>query len=134
MAFDYGTKRIGIAITDPLRMLAQPLDTVSSYDIFSFIGNYLLSDEIEGFVIGRSLNLKGEENPAEEHILGFCRGLSRLFPTIPQHRIDERFTSKIAKEAIVQTLPKEKRKDKALLDKVSAALILQAYLQTLDAR
>ena len=129
MAFDYGLKRVGVAVTDPLKLIANGLPTVLTHQIFPFLDQYLQRENVELFIVGKSFDLRGELNEAQKQIEEFKRGLARRFPVIPQVDIDERFTSKMASAAISEGLPKMKRRDKAMVDRLSATLILQTYLQ-----
>ena len=129
MAFDYGTKRIGIAVTDPLQIIATALTTVHPKDIFEFIKEYLDTEPVERFVVGRPLRLDGTDSESSQHVVGFIRLLKKHFPSIDVVTIDERYTSKMASASIAQSdLRKAKRQDKALIDRVSAVLILQSYM------
>lgn len=130
MAFDYGTKRIGIAVSDPLQIIATALDVVHPQNIWDFLANYMRIETIETFVVGKPLQMDGSASQSAQHVLGFVRKLKKTYPAIPVVEIDERFTSKIASAAIAQSgLRKEKRQQKALVDTVSATLILQTYME-----
>lgn len=130
MAFDYGTKRVGIAVTDPLQLIATALTTVHPKDVVAFVGDYLLKGEVATFVVGMPKQLDGTDSQATQHVKGFVRMLRRTFPSIPVTTIDERFTSKMASASIAQSgLRKTARQNKALVDQVSAVIILQSYLQ-----
>lgn len=131
MAFDYGTKRIGIAVTDPLQIIASALTTVHPEEIWDFLTKYMLTEAIETFVVGKPLQMDGTDSESAMHILGFTRKLKKLYPEIPVVEIDERFTSKIASSVIAQSGKKKgKRQDKGLVDQVSATIILQSYMET----
>lgn len=131
MAFDYGTKRIGIAVTDPLQIIATSLTTIHAKDIFDFIKKYLQTENVERFVVGKPLRLDGSDSSSAPHVVGFVRLLKKNFPTIDVVTIDERFTSKMASASISQSgLKKSKRQEKGLIDTVSAVLILQSYLNS----
>jgi RNAse H-fold protein YqgF len=130
MAFDYGTKRVGVAVTDPLQLIATALDTVHAKDALAFVTAYLSREPVGVFVVGVPLRLDGSESESAQHVKGFIRALRRNFPTVPVETIDERFTSKEASASIAQGgLSRKRRQDKALIDSVSAVLILQAYLE-----
>lgn len=132
MAFDYGTKRIGIAVTDPLQIIATALDTVHPEKIWDFLKNYLHTEQIETFVVGKPLQTDGTDSESAQHVLGFVRRLKKEYPAIPIAHVDERFTSKIASQAIAQSgMKKNKKKDKGLVDTISATLILQTYMDTI---
>lgn len=129
MAFDYGTKRIGIAVTDPLQIISTALDTVHPEKIWDFLQQYTSTEQIETFVVGKPMQLDGNDSESAPHVLGFVRKLKKAYPTIPIVEIDERFTSKIASATIAQSgMKKQKKQNKALVDTVSATLILQTYM------
>ncbi len=129
LAFDYGLKRCGIAVTDELQIIASGLDTVGSSDIFKWLEEYLKSETIEGFVVGLPLQMNGKPSESTEIIEKFVAKLKFKNPSIPVYRIDERFTSKIAFNSMIDSgLSKKKRRDKALVDEISATLILQNYM------
>src|SRR5690606_8439876 len=131
MAFDYGTKRIGIAVSDPLQLIATALTTVHPQDIWSYLKDYLISEQVETFVVGKPLHMDGTDSESAQHVLGFMRRLKREYPTIQVVEVDERFTSKMASSAIAQSgMKKNKRQNKGLVDSVSATLILQTYMDT----
>lgn len=130
LAFDYGTKRVGIAVTDPLQLIATALDTVHTKDVLAYLKDYLDRENVSTFVVGEPRQLDGTKSRSAPHVKGFVRTLRRTFPAIPVETIDERFTSKIASASIAQSgMTKKKRQDKALIDSVSAVLILQSYLE-----
>lgn len=133
MAFDYGTKRVGIAVTDPLQLIATALNTVHAQDVLAYVKAYIANEAVSTFVVGEPRQLDGSESESAQHVRGFIRSLRRAFPDIPTETIDERFTSKMASASIAQSgLTKKKRQDKALIDSVSAVLILQSYLERRD--
>ena len=130
MAFDYGTKRVGLAVTDPLQLIATALDTVHAQDVLAFVKDYLEREQVSTFVVGEPRQLDGSASESAQHVKGFVRTLRRTFPAIPVETIDERFTSKMASAGIAQSgMSKKKRQDKGLIDRVSAVLILQSYLE-----
>jgi len=130
LAFDYGTKRIGIAVTDPLQIIASGLDTIHPKDIIDYLKKYLQAEEVELFVVGEPKQMDGSPSRSAPHIKGFISTLKKHFPKIPVEQIDERFTSKMASEVVAQSgLKKSARQDKARLDTISATIILQTYLQ-----
>ena len=129
LGIDYGKKRIGIAISDSLQIIASALTTVNTPDIFVFLDDLLKKQEIDCIVVGEPKNLDGTPTDSTEITEEFVEKLSKKYSQIPIKRIDERFTSKIAKQSILDAgIKKMKRRDKALVDKVSAAIILQSYL------
>jgi putative holliday junction resolvase len=131
VAIDYGNKRVGLAVTDPLQMIASPLETVHSKDILEFLKNYVSVEEVEAFVLGMPVNLDGSETDATPHVRGFSRQLKKEFPEIPVHLHDERFTSKMAFQAMIAGgMSKKDRREKGNIDKVSAAIILQSFMDS----
>ena len=129
IGIDYGKKRIGLAVTDPLKIIASPLNTVKANDFDAFINEYLKSEEIDAFVIGYPVRMNNMPSESVKEINPFIRKLRKRFPEKPVHLADERFTSKIASRAMIEGgLKKKKRQDKTIVDRVSAALILQAWL------
>ena len=131
IAIDYGTKRTGLAVTDPLQIIANGLDTVATKDLEEYLRQYLNQEEVETIVVGEPFYPDG--NPAQIHpqVIGFARRLKKLFPDIEVVTHDERYTSEEARQVILQSgARKKKRRDKSLVDKVSAVLILQDYLET----
>ena len=129
LGIDYGTKRTGIAITDAMQIIASGLTTVATHSLDAFIADIVLKENIECFVVGDPKNLDGTNTDSTAHVNGFTKRLQKLYPTILLHQIDERFTSKIAKRSILESgLTKKARQNKALVDEVSATIILQNYL------
>jgi len=130
MAIDYGTKRVGIAVTDALQIIASPLDTVHASEIVGFIKKYCEKEAVATIVVGEPKKLNNESADIEQHIKGFIRNLQKCLPTIEIQRLDERFTSKIAFQSIIDSgISKKKRNQKEIVDQVSATLILQSYLE-----
>jgi len=130
MSFDFGTKRIGIAVTDPMKIIANGLTTIHPKDIVDFLKKYLTTEAIETFVVGEPKQMDGTDSQSAVHVRGFVNLLKKNFPEIPIEMIDERFTSKMASAAILQSGAKKKtRQDKALVDTVSATIILQSYME-----
>lgn len=129
LAFDFGKKRTGIAITDELQIIASGLTTVQTKNIFSFLTEYLSKEIVVLFVVGEPKQMDNTESESEQFIKPFIQKLASTFPKIPVERVDERFTSKIAFQSMIESgLSKMKRRDKALIDEISATLILQSYL------
>lgn len=130
VAFDYGTKRIGIAVTDPMKLIATPLATVHPKDIWTFLDNYIKDEDVETFVVGKPLQMDGTASQSAQHIVGFIRKLKKVYPGIQIIEIDERFTSKIASRVIAESgLKRSKRQEKGLVDSVAATIILQTYME-----
>ena len=131
MAIDYGTKRVGFAVTDPLQIIASPLDTIHSSEIIEFLKNYLLKDEIDEFVLGYPKNLKNQKTDATQPVEHFFAILKKTFPAKKVSLIDERFTSKMAMDSLIASGASRKdRRNKENIDKISAAIILQSYLDS----
>jgi len=130
LAIDYGQKRVGIAVTDDLQIIASGLTTVHSKDVIAFLFYYLAKNNVECIVVGDPKDLKN--NPAESarFIEPFVKHLSRKFPNIKIERVDERFTSKMAFQTMIDSgLKKKARQNKALVDEISATIILQSFLE-----
>lgn len=129
LAVDYGLKRVGIAVTDENQMIASPLTTIHTKDIFDFLKDYFEKENVCGIVVGEPKTWDNKPSSITPHIVGFCRKLKKIFPQMPLHRVDERFTSKMALHSIRESnLKKKDRQNKALVDKISAAIILQTYM------
>ena len=129
IGIDYGRKRIGVAVSDPLRIFASALDTVPSAKIIEYLKNYSQNETIERIVIGYPLNMNGAPSEAARDIDAFLPLLKKKFPEIPVTLEDERFTSVLAHRAMIEGgMKKSDRRDKNSVDKVSAAIILQTYL------
>lgn len=129
LCLDYGGKRTGIAVTDPLQIIATPLDTVETSKLLDFLKKYLTNEDVETLVVGQPTRHDGSFSPIEENILKFIIQFQSAFPQIPIARINEMFSSKDAMQALIASgVPMMKRRDKKLLDKTAAALILQEYL------
>ena len=130
MAIDYGTKRVGIAVTDENQIIASGLTTVHSKDILPFLKAYVLKEKVECFVVGEPKRMNNMASDVEKQIAPFVRSLQNAFPQIPVERMDERFTSKMAFQAMIDGgLKKKDRQNKETVDMVSAAIILQSYLE-----
>lgn len=130
LSIDYGTKRTGLAVTDPLQIIANGLDTIPTGELFSFLENYLGMEEVSTIVVGEPFYPDG--NPAQLHhqVVGLVRKLKKLYPAVEVVTWDERFTSVDAKAIILQSGAKrKKRREKGLVDKIAAVLILQDYLE-----
>lgn len=129
LALDYGEKRTGIAITDELQIIASGLATIDTKKIFSFLTDYLKNENVELFIVGEPKQLNYTESESEQFIKPFLEKLDQTFPKIPVRRIDERFTSKMAFQSMIESgLNRKQRKNKSLIDEISATLILQSYL------
>ena len=126
---DYGKKRVGIAVSDPLKMIANGIDTVATAEIFNYIKEYLSREKVERFVVGLPKQMNNTYSESVIYIVPFVNKLKKTYPEIPVEYVDERFTSKIAKQTMLAGgLKKKARQNKALVDKISATIILQSYL------
>jgi putative Holliday junction resolvase len=133
LGIDYGTKRVGVAETDDFKLIASPLTTIHAKDVVTFIKNYAEQYELEAVVVGEPKGLNNQKTDASEFVDQFITRLSRSIKGIKIIREDERFTSKIAARSLLESgLKKSKRQEKGNLDKVSAAIILQSYLDKLS--
>ena len=131
LAIDYGSKRVGLAVTDPLQIIASPLDTVHSKDVIAFLKDYDQQEGIEAFVLGMPKRLDNKDTNATPLVRQFQNLLKKNFPEKAVYLHDERFTSKMALDAMIAGGSKKKdRKEKGNIDKVSAAIILQSYLES----
>jgi putative Holliday junction resolvase len=129
LGIDYGTKRIGLAVTDPLNIFASPLRTIKTHEFDAFLADYLKIESIDAFVIGYPVQMNNKPSESVKYIDPFIRKLEKEFPCKPVHRIDERFTSQIAFKAMIDGgVKKNDRRDKAMIDRLSAAIILQSFL------
>ena len=131
VAIDYGTKRVGLAATDPLQIIASPIDTIHSKDVIQFLKSYDQVEGIELFVLGMPKKLDGTDTNATQHVRQFHKQLKKHFPEKPLYLHDERFTSIMALDAMIAGGSKKKdRREKGNIDKISATIILQSYLES----
>ena len=131
LAIDYGLKRTGIAVTDPLKLIASGLTTVPTEELLAFLEGYVQEEEVERIVVGAPKRLNNVVSEVEGSISKFLLALGKRLPGIPVSRQDERFTSKMAAQSMLEGgMKKKKRRNKAMLDEISATLILQSYLST----
>ena len=129
LALDYGTRRTGIAITDPFQLIASGLTTVATDDLWDFLEQYLREEDVERIVVGEPRQMDNTPSEVEGAISTFLKELSNRYPKLPVSRQDERFTSKMALRTMVEGgMKKKKRRQKETLDQISATLILQSYL------
>jgi len=129
LCFDYGAKRVGVAVTDEQRIISTPLLTCESQKIFKFIKSYLNENEVDLFLVGMPLDLRGEPTDSTEMTKEFMAKLAVQFSSVKIETYDERYTSKIAKDSLIFLGKNKKyRRKKSNIDKVSASLILQSYL------
>ena len=130
LAIDYGTKRVGLAITDPLGIIATPLDTIHSKDLLAYAKAYHLRERLRAIVVGTPRTLLNEPTDVTSAVVGLLRTLRRDHPGLPIHELDERYPSKMAHAALLAGgLGRKARQNKALVDQVSATLILQSFLE-----
>jgi len=133
MGIDYGSRRTGLAVTDPLKMIAQPLEMVYTADLKMYLDSYLYEEDVECFVVGLPTNLSGQDTDATGPVKQFIQALKQAYPNIPVETIDERLTSHEAQQSILASgAKKSQRQNKGLIDAVSASLILQTYLQKIS--
>lgn len=129
LAMDYGAKRTGIAVTDDMQIIASGLTTVATESLLDFLDEYLKREKVELFLIGEPKQMDNSPSESEAMIRALLKKLGSRFPEIPVERVDERFTSKMAVQTMIDSgMSKKKRRDKALVDEISATLILQSYL------
>jgi putative Holliday junction resolvase len=129
LAIDYGKKRTGIAVTDELQIIASGLTTVNTEELFSFLRDYTAKEDISLILVGEPKQMNNEASESEVLIVPFLEKLIKTFPKIEIKRVDERFTSKMAFQTMIDSgLKRKQRKNKALVDEISATIILQSYL------
>jgi len=131
LSIDYGAKRCGIAVTDTLQIIASGLTTINTPELLDFLSNYFDKEDVEKVVIGYPQKLDNERTPHSVPLIkNFIKKFKKKFPNLQIDKEDEHFTSKMAVDAMIQGgVKKMKRRDKALIDKISAAIILQSYLE-----
>lgn len=130
LAIDYGKKRVGIAVTDPGRIIATGLQTVLSHEVLKFLQEYTAREKVDLFVVGHPKQMDNTDSESMTYIIPFLKALQRKFPDIPVEMYDERFTSVMAHKALIEGGAKKKvRQDKALIDKMSATIILTSYME-----
>ena len=133
LAIDYGRKRVGLAVTDELRMIANSLGTVHSKDVIEYLKKYVEREKVDCFVVGQPKQMNNSDSESARFVEPFVRLLKKTFPSIKVDRFDERFTSKMAFQTMIDAgLKKKARQDKALVDSISATLILQSYMESLN--
>jgi putative holliday junction resolvase len=129
LAIDYGGKRVGLAVSDPSRMIATGLTTVHSRDVIPFLQEYVSKETVDTIIVGLPKSLNNEATDATEMVENFIKHLTRTFPQLEIIPIDERFTSKLAMQTLVMGgAKKEKRKNKEIIDELSAVILLQGYM------
>jgi len=129
LGIDYGTKRIGLAVTDPLQIFASPLKTVRNHEFYDFLKNLLETESVDEFVIGYPVTLNNKPSESVKYIKQFIKKLEKSYPGKQINLVDERFTSGMALKTMIEGgVGKKKRQDKAMVDKISASIILQSFL------
>jgi len=129
LGIDYGRKRIGLAITDPLGIFASPLKTVKADEFDKFLSDFNRIEQVDAFVIGYPVQLNNQPSESVKYVNPFIRKLEKSFPEKPIHLVDERFTSGMALQTMIEGgVRKKNRQDKSLVDKISAAIILQSFI------
>jgi putative Holliday junction resolvase len=129
LAIDFGKVRTGLAVTDEMQIIASGLTTVNTKELIAFLKDYLNKEQVELFLVGEPKQMDNTPSESEALIIPFLVKLENAFPKIPIKRVDERFTSKMATQTLIDSgLKKKQRQNKALLDEVSATIILQSYL------
>ncbi len=132
LCIDYGGKRTGIAVTDPFKIIATGLTTVDSHELISFLKKYFLQEEVELIVIGEPKNLDDSDTHATPLVKEAIKKLQKEFPQIPIKTVDERFTSKMAKQAMIDMgMKKKDRRNKRTVDEIAATIMLQEYMQSI---
>jgi len=130
VAIDYGTKRTGVAVTDPEQMIAAPLETVPTHELMNFLQAYFEQEQVDLLVVGHPRKMDYSESDSMKQIRFFVGAFKKRFKEIPVEYMDERFTSSLAKEAMLRSgMKKTQRQEKGIVDRVSAALILQSFLE-----
>lgn len=130
IGIDYGRKRIGLAVTDPLQMFASPLNTVSNNEFEGFLKEYIQSEHVEAFVVGYPVQMNNRPSESVKYVDIFIKRLEKLFPGIPVYRADERFTSRMAFQSMIDGgVSKKGRRDKGMVDRISASIILQSFIE-----
>ncbi|HVK97355.1 MAG TPA: Holliday junction resolvase RuvX [Flavisolibacter sp.] len=131
LAIDYGKKRTGLAVTDPLKIIATGLATVETPLLMKYLKEYFKKEQVELIIIGMPTNMDDSDTHATPMVKQFIQQLGKHFPTIPVKEVDERYTSKLAFQAMIDMgLSKKQRQNKALVDEIAATIILQEYLQS----
>jgi len=133
LAIDYGKKRVGLAVTDELQMIANGLTTIPPHEVIPYLREYTQQENVEAIVVGEPKQMDNTESESARYIKPFLKKLKAAFPDMPVKRMDERFTSKMAFQAMIDGgMKRKQRQNKAMVDKVSATIILQSYLQSIS--
>jgi putative holliday junction resolvase len=130
ISIDYGLKRTGLAVTDPLKIIATGLTTVESKELIPFLKNYFSREAVELIIIGEPKNMDDSDTHTTPLVEKCIKDLQKNFPSIPIVKVDERYSSKMAKDAMIEMgMKKKQRRDKALVDEIAATILLQEYLR-----
>lgn len=130
LAIDYGRKRVGLAVTDPLQMIANRLTTVAEHEIWIFLKDYFAKENVEKVIVGYPMQMNNQPSEAVHYINPFLKKFQKEYPYMPLEQVDERFTSKMAFQTMIDAgLKKKDRQNKETIDAVSATIILQSYLE-----
>jgi putative Holliday junction resolvase len=133
LSIDYGLKRTGIAVTDPLQIIATGLTTIESKQLVPFLKDYFSKEQVELIIIGEPKNWDDSDTHATPLVEKCIKGLQKNFPNMPIKKVDERFTSKMAKDSMLEMgLKKKQRRDKALVDEIAATILLQEYMRSIN--
>lgn len=133
MAIDYGEKRTGLAVTDPVRIIATALTTVATPTLLQFLKDYCAREQVDIFVVGKAMHMDGRPSESMQYIEPFVEELKKMFPEKEVVRIDERFTSKIAFQTMIDSgLKKKDRRNKGTIDQIAATIMLQDYMRTIN--
>jgi putative pre-16S rRNA nuclease len=131
LAIDYGLKRVGLAVTDPLQIIATALETVPAHSVLNYLKSYCNTEQVDAFIVGKPLDLKLQKTDSTDAVKKFVRQLKKSFPNHAVHLHDERFTSKMALDAMISAgSTKKDRRKKENIDKVSATIILQSFIES----
>ncbi len=133
LAIDYGEKRTGLAVTDPVRIIATALTTVATPTLLQFLKDYCAREQVDIFVVGKAMHMDGRPSESMQYIEPFVEELKKMFPEKEVVRIDERFTSKIAFQTMIDSgLKKKDRRNKGTIDQIAATIMLQDYMRTIN--
>ncbi|MES1218754.1 MAG: Holliday junction resolvase RuvX [Bacteroidota bacterium] len=133
LSIDYGLKRTGLAVTDPLQIIATGLTTVESQQLIPFLKDYFLREPVELIIIGEPKNWDDSDTHATPLVEKCIKSLQKNFPSIPIKKVDERYTSKMAKQSMIEMgMKKQQRRNKALVDEIAATIMLQEYMRSLS--
>jgi putative holliday junction resolvase len=133
LCIDYGLKRTGVAVSDPLQIIATGLTTVNSSELISFLKNYFMKQEVELIIIGEPKNLDDSDTHATPLVKSIIAKLKKEFPQMPVKTVDERYTSKMAKQAMIDMgMKKKDRRNKRTVDEIAATIMLQEYMQSIS--